>query len=90
MTALEFDLNHFKTETIKAYGEMAMELVMVKGLCEDAVKRLASMRRSTEERFAQVRQDISEVKQDGNDHTIRLERMETMLIQILERLPEKP
>lgn len=83
---------------------MAIELVMVKGLCEDAVKRLGSLRRSTEEQFAQVRQDIAEVKEDMAEmrvdmiemkqnisgHTTRLEHIEAMLVQVLERLPEKP
>jgi hypothetical protein len=46
---VEFDLKHFKTETIKAYGDMAMELVMVKGLSEDAVKRLIGVKRTLDE-----------------------------------------
>ena len=37
LTILEYDLKQYKTETIKAYGEMAIEMIMVKGLVEDAV-----------------------------------------------------
>jgi phage shock protein A len=83
LTKLEFDLRQFKTETIKAYGDMAFEVTIVKGLIENAIGRLASLRTSTEQQFAQVRQDIAEVKQDITD-------VKAMLTQVLARLPEKP
>jgi chromosome segregation ATPase len=54
LDALEFNLEQFKTETIKAYGEMAMEITLVKGLTEDAVKRLASLKEQIEHRFGRV------------------------------------
>ena len=54
LDALEFNLGQFKTETIKAYGEMAMEITMVKGLTEDVVKRLASLKEQIEHRFERV------------------------------------
>ena len=76
LTILEYDLKQYKTETIKAYGEMAIEMIMVKGLMEDAVKRLASLRTQVEQRFERV--------------DTRLDRVENMLAQILARLPEKP
>jgi ATP-dependent protease HslVU (ClpYQ) ATPase subunit len=76
LTIVEYDLKQFKTETIKAYGEMAMELVIVKGLTEDAVKRLASLKIDMDQQFEQVK--------------TRFDRVETMLTQILARLPEKP
>jgi hypothetical protein len=79
LTTVEYDLKHFKTETIKAYGDVAMELVMVKGLTEDAVKRLMSLRITLDEHTTIL-----------NDHTTRLNRIEAMLAQVLERLPEKP
>jgi hypothetical protein len=82
LTTVEYDLKHFKTETIKAYGEMAMELVMVKGLTEDAVKRLASLKSQIDRQFEQVDSHL------GTFDT-RLDRVETLLTQILERLPEK-
>ncbi len=72
---VEYDLKQFKTETIKANGETAMELVMVKGLTEDAVKRLASLKIQIDQQFERV--------------NTRLDRVEDMLAQILARLPEK-
>ena len=51
-------------------------MIMVKGLMEDAVKRLASLRTQVEQRFESV--------------DTRLDRVENMLAQILARLPEKP
>jgi ATP-dependent protease HslVU (ClpYQ) ATPase subunit len=76
LTTVEYDLKQFKTETIKAYGETAIELVMVKGLTEDTIKRLASIKTQIDQQFEQV--------------NTRLDRVETMLTQILARLPEKP
>lgn len=111
LTKLEFDLRQFKTETIKAYGDMAFEVTIVKGLTENAIGRLAALSDSTEKhferadvrldameahlgsmdrRFISVNQQLAEMKQNISDHTMRLERMETMLAQILARLPEKP
>ncbi len=49
---VEYDLKPFKTETIKAYGDMALELVMVKGLTEDAVRRLIGVGRTLDEHTA--------------------------------------
>jgi DNA anti-recombination protein RmuC len=54
LNILEYDLKQYKTETIKAYGEMAVEMIMVKGLTEDAVKRLASLKAQIEQRFERV------------------------------------
>src|SRR5438045_1114067 len=55
LTILEYDLKQYKTETIEAYGEMAIEMTMVKGLTEDAVKRLASLKTEIEQRFVRLR-----------------------------------
>jgi chromosome segregation ATPase len=54
LTILEYDLKQYKTETIKAYGEMAIEMTMVQGLTEDAVKRLASLRTQVEQHFERI------------------------------------
>ena len=83
LNTVEYNLQQFKTETIKAYGEMAIELVMVKGLTEDAVKRLALLKTQIDHQFERV---------DARLDTLntRLDRVETMLAQILARLPEKP
>jgi ferritin-like protein len=90
LTILEYDLKQYKTETIKAYGEMAVELTMVKGLTEDAVKRLASLKVQIDQRFERVdtRLDSMDAHLAGMD--TRLNRVENLLAQILARLPEKP
>ena len=83
LTILEYDLKQYKTETIKAYGEMAIEMTMVKGLTEDAVKRLASLKTEIEQRFVRV-----DTRLDAMD--AHLDQMENMLAQILARLSENP
>ena len=90
LTILEYDLKQYKTETIKAYGEMAVEMTMVKGLTEDAVKRLASLKAQIEQRFERVdtRLDAMDTHLEGMN--TRLDRVENLLVQILARLPEKP
>ncbi len=90
LTILEYDLKQYKTETIKAYGEMAVEMTMVKGLTEDAVKRLASLKVQIEQRFERIdtRLDAMDAHLEGMD--TRLDRMENVLAQILARLPENP
>jgi chromosome segregation ATPase len=79
LTILEYDLKQYKTETIKAYGEMAIEVIMVKGLMEDAVKRLASLRTQFEQRFERV-----DTRLDAMD--TRLDKMETRLDRVETRL----
>ena len=54
LTKLEFDLKQFKTETIKAYGDMAFEMTIVKGLTENAIGRLAALSDTVEKRFERV------------------------------------
>ena len=104
LTILEYDLKQYKTETIKAYGEMAIEMIMVKGLMEDTVKRLASLRTQVEQRFERVdtRLDAIDAHLESMDTRLdqmdtrfnrmdaRLDRVENVLAQILARLPEKP
>ncbi|HVB22534.1 MAG TPA: hypothetical protein VNG51_11350 [Ktedonobacteraceae bacterium] len=74
---VEFDLKHFKTETIKAYGDMAMELVMVKGLTEDAVKRLIGVKRTLDEHTVLLTNQSERL--DGFDQRLDTmsQRMET-------------
>lgn len=83
---VEYDLKHYKTETIKAYGDMEMELVMVKGLTEDAVKRLIGVRRTLDEHTAQ----FDRLETTLSEHTSLLTEHTALLNQILARLPEKP
>ena len=100
LTILEYGLKQYKTETIKAYGEMAIEMIMVKGLVEDAVKRLASLRTQVEQmdtrldrmdaRLDQMGTGLDRVNTHLESMDTRLDRVENMLAQILARLPEKP
>jgi flagellar capping protein FliD len=79
----------YKTETIKAYGEMAIELTIVKGLTEDAVKRLASLKAQIEQRFERVDTRLDAMDTHLESMDTRLDRVENLLAQILARLPEK-
>jgi len=90
LITLEFDLRHFKTETIKAYGEIAIEMTMVKGLTEDAVKRLAWLKEQIERRFEHVDIRLSAMDAHLESMDARLGRVENMLAQILARLPQQP
>jgi len=76
LETVEYNLRQFKTETLRAYQDMAFEMTMIKGLTEDTIKRLAKLSDTMEKRFEQV--------------DTRLDRVESMLAQILARLPEKP
>ena len=104
LTKTEFDLKQFKTETIKAYGETAIELVMVKGLTEDAVKRLASLKAQIDQQSERVNTQLEAIdthlsflQESTNKTEKRLDSIEaqltehkTLLTQILARLPEQP
>src|SRR6266446_4770129 len=97
---VEYGLKQYKTETIKAYGEMAMELIMIKGLTEDSVRRLMTMERD----MSQLKKTLGDHSAHLNllettlgEHSAHLNRLETtlgahttLLTQILARLPEKP
>ncbi|MFL5667492.1 MAG: hypothetical protein ACJ8BW_40015 [Ktedonobacteraceae bacterium] len=86
LETVEFNLRQFKTETIKAYGDMAYEMVIIKGLTENAIGRLATLSDTMEKRLSRV-----ETRLDTID--ARLEELTTIratLAQILARLPEKP
>jgi len=89
LTILEYDLKQYKTETIKAYGEMAIEMIMVKGLVEDAGKRLASLRTQIEQRFERVDTRLDAMDAHLGSMETRLDGVENVLAQILARLPEK-
>jgi len=63
----------------RTYSDIATELAASKGLTTDAVKRLASQQITLDEHAQILR-----------DHTARLERIETMLTQIITHLKETP
>ncbi len=90
LRTVEYDLKQFKTETIKAYGDVAMELVMVKGLTEDAVKRLALLKTQIDQQFERVDTRLDAMDTHLASMDTRLGRVENMLTQILARLPENP
>ena len=100
LTTVEYNLKQFKTETVKAYQDIATELAMVKGLCVTSVERLMTLRTTLDEHTNilnnhTTRLDRLETKADEHtrildEHTTRFDRLETLLTQILARLPEKP
>lgn len=79
LSQVEFNLSLFKTETIKAYGDMAVELTLAKGLAIKATEQLVSVQMTLNEHSKRL------VSIDS-----RLDRIEDSLSQILARLPEKP
>src|SRR6185312_1863882 len=81
LAAVEQNLIQFKTETIRAYQDMAMQMTMLKGLTETTIGRLASMQWQIDQRFNAVDATLHE-------HTTRFDHLETLLSQILARLPE--
>ena len=87
LETVEYNLRQFKTETIRAYQDMAFEMTMIKGLTDDTIKRLAKLSDTMEKRFDRV-----ETRLDRLESMVetRLDRVESMLAQILARLPEKP
>jgi hypothetical protein len=90
LETVEYGLRQFKTETIKVYQEMAIEVTMVKGLTEDAVKRLMNLKVQMDQRFSIVDTRFDNVDQRFGTIDTRLGTIETLLTQILARLPEKP
>jgi predicted nucleic acid-binding Zn-ribbon protein len=93
LTTVEYGLKQFKTETIKAYQDVAMELAMLKGLTEDAVKRLMVMRNQTNERFDSVDQQLAGIKQDIGEVYVKFDHLENRFDRlenlIIDRLPPK-
>ncbi len=66
LAAVEFGLAQFKTESIQAHQEVAMELTMVKGLTHDSIRRLTELRIETNQRFNVVHQEMAEMRQEMN------------------------
>jgi chromosome segregation ATPase len=92
---VEFDLRQFKTETIKAYGDMAFEMTIIKGLTENAIGRLATLSDTTEKHFERVdiRLDAMDAHLDSMDTRLdsmdtRLERVETRFEQLETKFDE--
>lgn len=94
---MEQNLLQFKTETVRAYQDMAMQLTMLKGLTEVTIGRLASMQWQMDQRFNAVEARLGGIETILGDHSDRLVSLETtlnthttLLNEILARLPEKP
>lgn len=83
LAAVEQNLIQFKTETVRAYQDIAMQLTMLKGLTETTIGRLASMQWQIDQRFNTVETRLGGLEATLNNHT-------ELLNQILARLPEKP
>ena len=92
LETVEYGPKQFKTETIKAYGETAIELLMVKGLTEDAVKRLASLKTQIEQQSKQINTQVEAIdahlsflQESANKTDKRLDSIETQLTKTDER-----
>jgi DNA repair exonuclease SbcCD ATPase subunit len=85
---VEYDLKQFKTETVRVYQDRAFEMPMVKGLTEDAIKRLATLRERVDQRFNQVEAKLDEHTGTLNEQTIQLNRIETRLDKLEARFDE--
>ena len=90
LETVEYGLRQFRTETLKAYQEMAFEVTMVKGLTEDVVKRLATIKVQIDQRFDTLNQQITDAKQDILELHIKFDQQRDLLLQVLARLPENP
>jgi hypothetical protein len=62
LAAVEQNLIQFKTETVGAYQDMAMQMTMLKGLTETTIGRLASMQWQIDQRFNTVDTTFNEHK----------------------------
>jgi len=89
LDTVEFNLRQFKTETIKAYGDMAFEMTIIKGLTEDAVQRLAALSSTTEKRFEQVNIRLNGMDAHLETMNTRLDRLETKVDAIETQLTEQ-
>jgi chromosome segregation ATPase len=82
LDTVEFNLRQFKTETVKAYGDMAFEMTIIKGLTQDGITRLATLSNTVETRFEQVNIRLNGM--DAHLETVgtHLENMDTRLNQL--------
>lgn len=82
-------LEQFRTETLHAYGEMAMEIVMVKGLTNDAIGRLAVLQRDVSEIKATMNERFEAISDELSNHTDMLRANGDLLREILATLDER-
>lgn len=75
-------LEQFRTETMRAYANMAYEVTILKGLGEDSIKRLAALQREVTEFRAE--QDAWNARID-----MRLDDITAQLVLVLQKLDER-
>ena len=83
LETVEYGLRQFKTETIKAYQDMAMELIIIKGLGEDTIKRLSRLTSTVEQRFDKVEAHFEALQKDTEALRSDMQEVKGMLTQLL-------
>jgi predicted nuclease with TOPRIM domain len=85
-------LEQFRTETLRAYTDVAYELTIVKGLGEDSIKRLAELRREMNTRFDSMQDDLrtlrAELSELDGRLTTRLDDIVGTLAVLIRKLDE--
>ena len=79
-------LMQLRVQVDKRFNSVDQQFVEVKQDLAEVKQDLTGVKQE----LTGVKQDLAGVKQDIGDHTTRLDRIETLLAQILARLPEKP
>lgn len=89
IAAVEFDLKQFRTETLRAYTDMAYEVTILKGLGEDSIKRLSALAREVKaneeneaHRFGLIDDRLNQMYDEINANSL-------LLHQILDKLDER-
>ncbi len=90
LTTVEYGLKQFQTETIKAYQDVAMELTMIKGLTEDSVRRLMTLKTQIDQRFDTTDQRLSAIERRFDLVDQRFASLDGKLDQVLQRLTNPP
>jgi chromosome segregation ATPase len=93
LETVEYNLKQFKTETIKAYGDMAFEMTIIKSLIENAIGRLTTLSNTTENYFERVNirlgamdVQLSFLQESANKTDKRLDTIEAQLTKTDKRL----
>ena len=79
LDTVEFNLRQFKTETVKVYQDMALEMTIIKGLTEDTIRRLSTLSSTIEKRFDGVDQRFEGIDTRLGAIDTRLDTMDTHL-----------
>lgn len=87
LAAIEQNFARFQTDAIKSYQDMALQVTTTRGLTENTIGRLATMQWQIDQRFNTLETHLEVHTEATNAH---FERIETILTQILARLPENP